>query len=104
MENVITNSNLLVLQLLSLIDKGYILDIDEMTMQVNKIGLDKYLTTACNTELTVDDKVYFDLASKNLINFWNVNDNDDFEIKKNGLLYLVLSLIELNRMGYRYDL
>ena len=93
MENLITNSNLLVIQLLSL-----------MTEQVNKLGLDKYLIEACNTKLTVDDREYFDLVSKNLINFWNVTDNEKYGIINNGLVYLVFSLLELNRSDYRSDL
>ena len=91
MENLITNSNLLVIQLLSLIDNGHKVDIEQMTTQVNKLGLDKYLIEACNTKLTVDDREYFDLVSKNLINFWNVTDNETFGIRNNGLVYIVLA-------------
>ncbi len=91
MENLITNSNLLVIQLLSLIDNGHKVDIEQMTTQVNKLGLDKYLIEACNTKLTVDDREYFDLVSKNLINFWNVTDNETFGIRNNGLVYFVLA-------------
>lgn len=104
MKNVITNSNLLVIQLLSLIDNDHIVDIDEMPRQVNELGLEKYLRETCNTKLTVNDQEYFDFVTKNLINFWNVYDNEKVGIKKNGLIYLIFSLIELNRMGYRNDL
>jgi len=104
MESIITNSNLLVIQLLSLIDTGYKVEVEQMAAQVNKLGLDKYLIEACNTKLTVDNIEYFDIVTKNLINFWNVNDNEDVGIKNNGLVYLVFSLLELNRMGYRDDL
>ena len=104
MENLITNSNLLVIQLLSLVDNGCILNIDEMPGQVNELGLEKYLTETCNTELTVNNKEYFDIVSKDLINFWNVNDNEDFGINNNGLIYLIFSLIELNRTEYLKNL
>ena len=104
MENSITNSNLLVIQLLSLIDSGHIVDIDEMTAQIAKYGLDKYLIETCNTRLTVGDKGYFELISTNLIKFWNAHDNEEFGIKRNGLIYLIFSLMELNRVGYGNDL
>ena len=104
MENLITNTNLLVIQLLALIDKGNIVNIDEMSIQVNEIGLDKYLIKTCNIKLTVDDREYFNLVSKNLINFWNVTDNEKYGIINNGLVYLVFSLLELNRSDYRNDL
>lgn len=90
MENLITNSNLLVIQLLSLIDNGNKVDIEQMTTQVNNLGLYKYLIESCNTKLTVDNVEYFDLVTRTLINFWNVNDNEDLGIKNNGLVYLAL--------------
>ena len=104
MENLITNSNLLVIQLLSLVDNGCILNIDEMPGQVNELGLEKYLTETCNTELTVNNKEYFDVVTKDLMNFWNCYDSEKFGIKNNGLIYLIFSLIELNRVPYRHDL
>ena len=104
MENLITNSNLLVIQLLSLVDNGCIVNIDEMPGQVNDQGLEKYLMETCSTKLTVNNKEYFDIVSKDLINFWNVNDNEDFGINNNGLIYLIFSLIELNRTEYLKNL
>lgn len=104
MENLVSNSNLLVLQLLSLVDNGCIVNINEMLEQVNEQGLEKYLIETCNTELTVNNKDYFDVVSKNLINFWNCYDSEKFGIKNNGLIYLIISLIELSRSGYRNDL
>lgn len=103
-QSLITKSNLLVIQLLAWIDNGCTGGIGVMTAEVSSSGLAQYLKNTYDADLTVDNDEYFEIVTKNLINFWNVTDNEEYEIKNNGLVYLVFSLLELNRSDYREDL